>query len=249
METGSIGLDAKAFCAKCGQPIDIDAEGNMNRTCHDLDAGVNLKDVETKEYSYVAEPAFSHSIAVPSFSAAVDELAAKFRASSLSHSGAPKPIMSTVEATAAKKADADAKVFSQSEADAYADAKMALYRKGYADALADAGKFRAEGEGKSEADASAAKADAEGEGKSEADAGKGFAPSKAEASAKTDQIGRVPILTAPAGVDRNELLARVLRPTSTALGREAWIKELWTAAAEHPRAPAEFKAMVKRAYT
>jgi len=45
------------------------------------------------------------------------------------------------------------------------------------------------------------------------------------------------------------LLARVLRPTTTALARETWIRELFEAAAAHPRAPPEFKATVKRAYT
>jgi len=207
VETGSIGLDAEAFCDECMKPISIDGEGQMSRTCRHNDAPVQLRSVDVKEYSYVAEPAFSHSIAVPSFSAAINVLAenlARHQVSSLSPSAETKPIMS-VEAAAkppTKKAEGegDAKIYSQSEADALADAKLAIYKQGVADAVKSLGKFRAEGEGegKSEADA---KADAEG--KSEADAGKGFVPTRADAAAKTDQIGRVPIMTAPAGVDRN----------------------------------------------
>ncbi|HKT22505.1 MAG TPA: DUF6582 domain-containing protein [Nitrososphaerales archaeon] len=247
VETGSIGLDAKAFCAKDNTPIEIDAEGHMKRTCHHYDSPIVLRDVDVKEYSYVAEPAFSHSIAVPSFAAAVDKAlhteASSLRATSTTDS--PLSVQVQASAEGRKKAEgeseADAKVYSKSEADAIAEQRMADYKRG----LADASKFRADAEGDAEG-RKHADADAEGEGKSEADAegGHGFAPSRADAQA-TDQATRIPITTAPPGVSRDVLLAKVLTPTAYMAKNEPWIKEVFVAAANHPRAPAETKRAVK----
>lgn len=255
VETGSIGLNAEAFCAECGKPIKIDDEGKMDRTCRHYDSGVDLDSVETKEYSYVAEPAYSHSIALPSFGAATQFMASKMvkhDASSLSQSetkGVQMSVSVQAKAEGGKKADAEGKSdaegdakFSQADMEAYAEMRMADFKKG----LAEGAKFRAksDAEGKADADASA---DAKGEADAKADAdAKGDADAHAEASAKTDQATRFP-------ANRNQpfsqdMMAKILRPTSTALASEKWVKELWVAAAEHPRAPAEFKAAVKRAY-
>jgi hypothetical protein len=189
VDTGSIGLDAKAYCAECGLPLKANTESEeMERTCRHYDAGVELDDVDVKEYSYVAEPAFEHTMAFPSFSAAVSSSLSRLHRKSQSVSTSSQRL----PATAAKKAEAKG----EGDADAdlpdpgYGDLKLKMYRKGYADALADAAKFRAvdvppnkpgniaEGDANAEGkqddfDRPTAEAEAEGEseGVGEADAG------------------------------------------------------------------------------
>lgn len=268
VDTGSIGLDANAFCKQCNLPVTVDAEdGSVSRTCNHLNASVILRNVDVKEYSYVAEPAFAHSKIFPSFAAAVNATLK----SSLKHSSAQSAPMSLqAKAKAEGKADADAgntiddaKTYTQAEADAYAEARMAIYKKGMADAM----KFRAndqkdgdgqDGDGQPDGGRNEADADAEGDAKMEAKAaggfkdqsqggpGKGFAPMTA--SRKTDQVGRTNQGKSDLQAAKNDLISRVLRPTAYAINQDPAMKELFIAAANAPGAPLSVKNVVKEAF-
>ena len=266
VDTGSIGLDANAFCDFCTKPVQVQDDGSVIRSCIHQDSGVVLRNVDVKEYSYVAEPAFPHSHAFPSFAAAVSETLE----SSLKHSASKSaPMSAKVPMEAKAHADADntiddAKMYSQAEADAYAKMKLDMYKQGMADAM---GKFHAakdgdgddgkdDGDGKDEAD-SHAKADAEGKADADARAaggfkdqpdggpGKGFAPMTA--SRKTDQIGRTNS-RAEMKAAKDDLISRVLRPTAYAVNADPAMKEIFTAAANAPGAPLSVKNVVKEAF-
>ncbi len=269
VETGSIGLDASAYCDECGKPLERGENDEMKRTCRHLDAPVKLTDVDIKEYSYVAEPAFEHTMAFPSFSAAVDERL-RIGRSSLSQSSSNPSRMpeataaatAAVTATAAKKAEGK----SEGEGDGQADAAaLALYKQGQADALkmfgklfGDAAKYRA-GKPPSDDDQDdqqkaegAASAEGEGEGKETASAegGPGFAPMKGSAQSSrkttTDQIATTGKTASTAPItDRETLMARVLRPTETAMKMEPWLKEVFRASVEHTTAPPDLRAKYK----
>lgn len=227
-EYGSIGLDANAYCEECSKPIEMGEDGSMKRECRHFDAPVKLMNVDVKEYSYVAEPAYPHSIITPTFSAAVLKSLGKGE-SSLSKS----PINVTQEMSApnvdakvavAAKAEGDGK-----KAEGDADA-LATYKMGYADAFKNAmammEKFRAG-------------AKAEEEKKPEE-----TATVEATASAKTDQIGKVAQTQTktPAQSAKEELLNRVwFKPTESMINADPATIEMFAAAVKHPDAPPELK--------
>jgi hypothetical protein len=230
VDTGSIGLDANAWCDECGKPLKME-EDDMVRTCHHLDAGVKLTDVEVKEYSYVSEPAYPHSFILPSFSAAVSKLPKPRGESSLSKS--PINVVQEMSATSVdSKVAVQAKAEGEGKGDAGADA-LANYKMGYADAFKHAmammEKFRA---GVPE------------EKKEET------ATVEAKAS-KTDQVGKVAQTTTPnpAQAARDELMSRVLRPTEHYARADPAIIELFKAAANHPDAPPEIKSKFRGVFT
>lgn len=200
--TGSIGLDAEAFCEECNKPLTTDDKGEMQKTCRHYESPVYLKNVEVKEYSYVAEPAYEHTQAFPTFSAALDSV----RGSSIINS---QPKEEQMSATVQPKAEVQAakatakKAEGEGEGEGDADAKLATYKQGYADALKhlkaffpkseatakaddepdeDDVKVKAESEGEGDADASV-KAESEGEGEGDASA-----KAAVKAKRKTDQI-------------------------------------------------------------
>jgi hypothetical protein len=127
VDTGSIGLDAKAYCKECRLPLE-EQDGQLQKTCRHFDSGVELDEVDVKEYSYVAEPAFEHTLAFPSFSAAVSSSLSGLR---------PKSRSVSSRVTAAKKAEAE------SDAEADADAIAQKYINWYKKGLAEGAKFRA----------------------------------------------------------------------------------------------------------
>jgi len=220
VETGSIGLDANAFCKACDKPLQITADGQVNRTCTDFTAGIVLKDVDVKEYSYVSEPAFPHAMLYPSFSAAVNSVLK--RGSSLSQSESKREAsMSTV--TAAKKPEEEAatKPQVQMDADAYAEQRMNDYKKG----LADAAKFRAAQPPEEQDGASANASDGE----------------KVEAKASKDQVARTDKRGETTASAKDSLMARVRSPTMTAFESDPVLKEIFTAAITHHGAPAELR--------
>jgi hypothetical protein len=239
--SGSIGLDAEAFCEECDKPLKTDKEGNMERSCRHFDAPVKLRNVEVKEYSYVAEPAFEHTKAFPSFSAAVQS---RLGGSSLNSQKPTEkvemPDAPTVAVTAkaqeGKKAegegqDADSK---KTVADAIAEG-IALYKRGFSDAM----KFRADDTKEPDEDDVPPK---KGDASAKADGQEGQDASvKATAGAKpkTDQVAR----TAPARTMKSppDLMARVLRPTDYALQDPA-MREIFKASAD--TAPSTVKGIL-----
>lgn len=218
VETGSIGLDANAFCDECGEAVKM-VEDDVERTCHHINSPIKLKNVEVQEYSYVAEPAFQHTVAYPSFSAAVDS---RLRQNS-SLTTTPSIIVPEMSETNKKveepKIEASAKK-AEAEGDAESmprwvhDAIMEAYKKGQADAL----KYRAEHEPKEEEKASAT-------------AGK-----------KTDQVGVVatPNPVAPAPVDK--ILTAIFEPTANT---DPAVKALYKYAAKADKAPDWIQRLVK----
>ena len=241
VDTGSIGLDAEAFCEECGKPITSDAGGQMQKSCTHMTAGVLLRNVEAKEYSFVAEPAYEHTRAYPSFTSAVNRCLGKECNTSLNvKASTQNPVMPEPEKTVApvpvsveakadgKKAEGegDAK-YNQADMDAYAEMKLAIYKQGMADAM----KLRAKDDDEEE------EMDATAEGK------------RAEASAKpkkTDAIGRTD--SSKVNVTAKEtLMNRVLNPTKTALSDPS-MRELFKAASQHPNAPPEIRARYKEAF-
>ena len=225
VETGSIGLDADAFCEKCDKPISMAEGGATTRSCKHLDAPIKLKNVEVKEYSYVAEPAYEHTKAFPSFSAAVTEALKNSSVNIMPQTNTP---MSTTEgqkievnAAAAKKADAEGTA--SAEALALAEKLYAKYKEARAEGFAEAEKLYKAGipeEKKEEQKASVATA------------------------SKTDQVGVVSNVAATKTAT-NDLIDRVTQPTKYALEMKPWMKEIFKAAAEHPSTPPEIRNKYK----
>ena len=217
VQTGSIGLDASAFCDECNKPVQM-GEDKIDRMCKHTDAPLLLKNVDVKEYSYVAEPAYEHSIALPSFSAAVNEVFKN--SSSIINTPTSKVEMSLpdtkIEASAtAKKAE--------SESDATAMAKMyadSEYKRGVAE-----GRLKAYEEEKEKV-----KAESEAEGKKKAEA---------KASVQTDQVGKV---STPNETKKEDLLAKIMNPVKN---MDPWVREVFKAASEHPSAPMELRQKLK----
>lgn len=223
VETGSIGLDANAFCDECGKPVKMEGE-KVERTCRHYDAKFKLKNVQVKEYSYVAEPAFQHTMAFPSFSAAVDS--ALRDSSSIKSADNSKSIMSEKpsQVDAAKK---------PAESDATAE-----YARGYADAMREHEAYK-----KGVADGRKFRAEEEEEKKDEADSS---AKASATPSKKTDQLGKVKGEAGPSGTS-NDLIARVTEPTKFALADPA-MREIFKAASSHPTTPGEIRGKLKGAF-
>lgn len=226
VETGSIGLDANAFCEKCDTPIKMKDDGTMEKSCHHYDEPVKLRNVEVKEYSYVAEPAFEHTIALPTFSAAVSRALGE---SSLSYIPAQAKVEMSVEAkdpkveaTAAKKAEEEKP---EEDAQALAEKFIAYYKKGVADA--DARHMK------------------------ESEVGASVVAQKTDqvakvAEAKTGEEGQKNLYEQRWGARKSyskaDLIALTQTPTAFALDADPAIRELFKAAAEHPKAPSEVKA-------
>ena len=229
VETGSIGLDAEAFCDECDEPLEL-VGGAFERTCHHLSASIKLKNTEVKEYSYVAEPAFEHSFAFPSFSAAVSD--------ALNHSPftntppTPKTDTEMVDAkvTEIPKVEATAKAIEHEKEDekedvearatAIAEKMLAMYKQGVADAVKH---YKME-------------ADAEPKPKVEATA----------AEVKTDQITQSAPAVKPEPA-KPDFLARAYEPMRF-WAKDLAVKELLVAASKAERAPASFRARVKEVY-
>jgi len=214
VETGSIGLDANAFCEVCDKPLVFKAD-SMERTCKHLDAPVKLRNVDVKEYSYVAEPAFEHTKAFPSFSAAVNSSLSKIESNTTmmaDEKSVPKD--SKVEAVAKAESEGEGV---HKMAEAMAERLLAEYKKGFADAI----KYRA-------AD------DEEKEKKMPKDA-KVEATASAETK-KTDQVG---VVNPPATAKETpDWMSKMFNPTKSI---DPAIKELFTAAAEGKDAPRDIK--------
>ena len=230
VETGSIGLDANAFCDECSKPVKMDGE-KVERTCRHYDAKFKLRNVQVKEYSYVAEPAFQHTMAFPSFSAAVDS--ALKDSSSIKSSDNSKSIMSE------SKSQVDAaKKPAESEGDADAE-----YKRGYADAMkvADA-REKAYKEGMAEG----RKFRAEDEEEKKKDEASSSASASANPSKKTDQLGKVKGEAGPTAI-ANDLIARVTQPTQYAL-TDPSMRELFKAATNHPTTPGDIRNKMKGAF-
>ena len=217
VQTGSIGLDASAYCDKCSKPVKMD-EDKIERECRHYDAPLLLKNVDVKEYSYVAEPAFEHSIALPSFSAAVNEVFKN--SSSIINTPTSKVEMSLPD----NKIDASASAKkAESESDATAMAKMyadSEYKRGVAE-----GRLKAYEEEKEKV-----KAESEAEGKKKAEA---------KASIQTDQVGKV---STPNETKKDDLLAKIMNPVKN---MDPWVREVFKAASEHPSAPMELRQKMK----
>lgn len=240
VETGSIGLDAEAYCDACGKSCQIDSStGDVRRSCRHNEAAIALDNVDVKEYSYVAEPAYPHAVMLPTFSAAVSS-ALKIGYSSLSVSDtqsdssrtesmpqAPQPTENpkvAVEAKAegSKKGEAEGEAEADAAAEALAKKYIAFYERGLA-----------EGRKGAEAKASA----------------ESCPPGKSEASAsvvttKTDQIAKTnETSTAPS--KSNDLMAKITNPTKYALTSDPAIAEIFKAAANHPDAPPEVRSRIR----
>ena len=227
VDTGSIGLDAKAWCDECGKPLEMEGD-DMIRTCHHLEAGVKLTETDVKEYSYVSEPAYPHSFILPTFAAAISKLP-KPRESSLSYIPAQAKVEMSVEAkdpkveaTAAKKAEEEKP---EEDAQALAEKFISYYKKGVADA--DARHMK------------------------ESEAGASVVAQKTDqvakvAEAKTGEEGQKNLYEQRWGARKSyskaDLIALTQTPTAFALDADPAIRELFKAAAEHPKAPSEVKA-------
>ena len=214
VETGSIGLDASAFCETCDKPL-VMKEDRFDRTCKHFDAPTKLRNVEVKEYSYVAEPAFEHTKAFPSFSAAVSTI---LENSSLTY----KPqeavlemtdtkVESKIEATA-KKAEADGEA--NALAKAYAESE---YKRGVA-------------EGQLAAYKEAKKADDD-----EEEEEKKTAKKASVEAGKTDQVAQV----APTATSSEPtLMEKIMNPVKN---MDPTVKALFKAAVEHPSTPNDIR--------
>lgn len=222
VDTGSIGLDASPFCSECGEPLKVVGDG-FERPCHHLDANVTLRDVEVKEYSYVAEPAFQHTKLFPSFAAAVSTV---IKHSSLSETEPiktnsmpdskveepPKTVESKIEVTAKKgEAEGDAAALAK----AYAESE---YKRGLAE-----GRLKA-------------MEDMHDKEKEEKEA-----KAEASASVKTDQVTKaVPEESKP----KNDWLAKVLSPTA-AFKADSAMMTLLKGASEASGCPPEIRARIR----
>ncbi len=227
VETCSIGLDANAFCKACDQPVTITADGSVNRSCTDLNAGIVLRNVDVKEYSYVSEPAFPHAMLYPSFSAAVSATLGSSLSISSRKTEASMSQVSKVEAKTAEPKEESVHPQIQMDADAYAEQRMNDYKRG----LADAAKFRAAPGDTTEQDEASAKANAEGDGRTEAKASK-------DQVATTNKTGTKSVAQSA----KDDLIARVTRPTEYAFRNDPAMIEIFKAAVQDPKAPSEVKS-------
>jgi len=282
VDAGSIGLDADLFCEEDDVPATIEGDEWVKPCGHD-ESGFLLRNVQAAEYSYVTEPAFSHTIfSYPSFAASVSS---KFKDSALIHSSQKNGHMP--KGQDAEKADAKAKgqedeMKGQDEEESQEDEKMVsmsmaeygdlMKEKGAAEELRkqmmrampqmdekksmehkegqdleeeleeknisqDEKKARGKSKGKSMEDENAQdEDDAQDEEKKEG--------AKARRRA-TDQKSKGYIANRMPLNDKDDLMARVTRPTETAL-MEPWIREIFKASYESPTAPKEFKANMRQ---
>ena len=225
VETGSIGLDASAFCDKCDKPLMMRGD-TFERSCKHFDSPVHLRDVTVKEYSYVAEPAFPHTIALPSFSAALDR-ALRSSLTTSATTEAVDALMTEPKAEEKASLDAAAKAVAKAEGESESDAAIRIYKQGFADAVKH---FRAKDEEMPPKKEEEAKAESEAEGTKKV--------AKIEATAKkTDQVTRLSPETPPPniretqGIDGKELMERAWNPTRFGM-RDPAMRELFTAAAK-----------------
>ena len=233
VDTGSIGLDADAFCSECGVQLSQGEDGEMHRQCVHLDAAVELDNVKFREYSYVAEPAFEHTKSFPAFAASIGVRLN----SSLSESKSNTPASMTdtkvaveakVDATARKKADAvsDADADADADADSDADAQAKKYISYYNKGVADAMKFRADGDADSDSKKASASASLKADSDSDSDSKqKADAAAKPAATLQTDQIGRVTGgAPNPRAIGRADLMNRIFYPRELALADPALVE-------------------------
>lgn len=220
VETGSIGLDASAFCEKCDKALIMKSD-SFDRSCKHYDSPIKLRNVEVKEYSYVAEPAFEHTKAFPSFGAAVNNV---FENSSLTYKPTntdtemtdPTKVEQKIEATATKVAEANA---FETMAKAYAESE---YKRGKAEGELAAMKARAEEKPVEE-------------------------DKKVTASAsKTDQVGIVDTKTTEKPSNESTLINKVWDPIRTWKANKDSMGYLFLKEAMNsPSAPSEMKGKFK----